>query len=157
MRRKDREVTSLDEIFEIVDSCGVAHIGMVENGKPYVAALNFGYERRGGELILYFHSAAEGRKIDILKENPEICFEMDCINELIAGDEPCCYSWRYRSVVGNGRVEFIGSAEEKTHALNRILCHLEKTENTFRYPEEMLKNVCVFRVCTKDFSGKRHD
>lgn len=43
MRRKDREVTDLNQIFEIVHNCCVAYVGMVKNGKPYVAALNFGY------------------------------------------------------------------------------------------------------------------
>ena len=35
---------------------------MVDHGKPYVVALNFGYERKGDSLVLYFHSACEGRK-----------------------------------------------------------------------------------------------
>ena len=46
MRRKDREVTDLNQIFDIVSRCSVAHVGMTEHGKPYVVALNFGYERK---------------------------------------------------------------------------------------------------------------
>ena len=72
MRRKDREVTDIHEIFKMIDNCPVIHIAMTDNGKPYVVALNFGYERQGDDLILYFHSAYEGRKIDILKKNPEV-------------------------------------------------------------------------------------
>lgn len=68
MRRKDREVTDLNQIFEIVQNCSVAHVGMIENEKPYVVALNFGYERQGDALVLYFHSAYEGHKMDILKK-----------------------------------------------------------------------------------------
>ena len=59
MRRKDREVTDLNQIFDIVSRCSVAHVGMTDHGKPYVVALNFGYERKGDSLILYFHSAYE--------------------------------------------------------------------------------------------------
>ncbi len=158
MRRKDREVTDVNQIFEIVRKCSVAHIGMVEDGKPYVAALNFGYERQGDTLILYFHSAYAGRKMEILKQNPHICFQMDCDNAFIAGtkENPCSYSWRYAGVVGNGQVEFIENAEEKAHALNCILHHLGKSEEAYCFPQESLQNTCVYRVCSTDMTGKRH-
>lgn len=80
MRRKDREVTDLKRIFNIVSRCSVAHVGMTDHGKPYVVALNFGYERKGDSLILYFHSAYEGRKMEILKENPSVYVQMNCID-----------------------------------------------------------------------------
>lgn len=159
MRRKDREVTDLNEIFDIVRNCSVAHVGMVENGKPYVVALNFGYERQGDTLVLYFHSACEGRKMDILKENPNVYFQMDCANELLAGtkENPCAYGWRYDSVMGSGQAEFIEEPEEKAHALNCMIRHLGKTEDTFRFPETVLQRTCVYRVCSKDMTGKRHE
>lgn len=58
MRRKDREVKDLDGIFDIVERCSVVHLGMVDNGKPYVVALNFGYEREGDALVLYHTGAS---------------------------------------------------------------------------------------------------
>lgn len=159
MRRKDREVTDLDQIFAIVRNCSVAHVGMVENGRPYVVALNFGYERQGDQLVLYFHSAYEGHKMDILKQDPNIYFQMDCVHELITGtkEDPCAYCWRYDSVMGSGQVKFIEGAEEKAHALNCIIRHLEKTEDTFRFPEAMLKKTCVYRVVSTDLTGKHHE
>lgn len=160
MRRKDREVTDLNQIFEIVRNCSVAHIGMVDaSGKPYVVALNFGWERQEDTLILYFHSAYAGRKAEILKQNPAVFFQMDCGNTLVAGtkESPCTYSWRYNSVMGSGRAEFIENAEEKAHALNRIIQHLEKTEERYRFPQEILQKTCVYRVCCTDMTGKRHE
>lgn len=158
MRRKDREVTDLNQIFEIVRNCSVAHVGMVENGKPYVVALNFGYERQGDALILYFHSAYEGHKMDILKENPNVYFQLDCVNEFITGtrENPCAYSWRYDSVMGSGQVEFIEDPEEKANALNCMIQHLGKIEDTFQFPEAMLKKTCVYKVCSTDITGKHH-
>lgn len=46
MRRKDREVTDLNQIFDIASRCSVAHVGMTDHGKSYVVALNFGYDRK---------------------------------------------------------------------------------------------------------------
>lgn len=142
MRRKDREVTDLNQIFEIVRNCSAAQVGMVENGKPYVVAPNFGYERQGDTLVLYFHSAYEGHKMDILKENPNVYFQMDCVNEFITGtkENPCAYCWRYDSVMGSGQVEFIEKPEEKAHALNCMIRHLGKTEDMFQFPDSSFFN-----------------
>lgn len=68
MRRKDRELKCLEDIFSVVKNCAVVHVAMVDDGKPYVVALNFGFDRQGDSLILYLHSAQEGKKIDILRK-----------------------------------------------------------------------------------------
>jgi len=159
MRRKDREVTDLNQIFDIVSRCSVAHVGMTDHGKPYVVALNFGYERKGDSLILYFHSAYEGRKMEILKETPSVYVQMDCVDEFISGshENPCAFSWRYDSVMGAGVVEFLENPEEKAHALNCMIRHLGKTEDCFQFPAEKLKRTCVYRVCIDAPTGKHHE
>ena len=152
-------MTDIDRIFDIVSGCSVAHVGMIDHGRPYVVALNFGYERKDNRLILYFHSACEGRKIDILKENPNIYVQMNYGDEFVgAGEEnPCACSWRYDSVMGEGTVEFIETPEEKAHGLNCIIRHLGKSEDNFRFPFERLKRTCVFRACIENPTGKHHD
>ena len=159
MRRKDREVTDLNQIFDIVSRCSVAHVGMTDHGKPYVVALNFGYERKGDSLILYFHSAYEGRKMEILKENPSVYVQMNCVDEFISGshENPCAFCWRYDSVMGAGMVEFLETPEEKAHALNCMIQHLGKTEDCFQFPAEKLKRTCVYRVCIDAPTGKHHE
>lgn len=159
MRRKDREVTDLDNIFQIIEKCPVIHIAMTDNGMPYVVALNFGYERQGNDLILYFHSAYEGRKIDILKKNPEVHFQMECSGRLIVGaaEEPCTYGYSYDSVMGSGKIEFIEAEEEKTHGLNCLMHHAGKTDDDFCFPKEMLSRTCVYCLRSSDFTGKHHE
>ena len=159
MRRKDREVRDPDGVFDIVKNCRTVHLGMVDGGKPYVVAMNFGWDRDGDSLILYFHSAQEGRKIDVLRNNPDICFQMDCVNEFIQGtaENPCAYCWRYDSVVGSGRAEFVEDGEEKIHALNRLIQHVGGTEETFQFPPQMLAKTCVFRVRALEVSGKHRE
>lgn len=156
MRRNDREITDVGQIFEIIDKCSVVHLGMVDNGMPYVVPLNFGYERVGDLLVLYFHSASAGRKIDILKRNPHVFFQMDCSYGLRAGkaDVPCTYSWKYACVMGSGKVEFIDDISEKERALNLLFNHLGQTDRNYKYPEEMLGKMCIYRVRSTDISGK---
>lgn len=160
MRRKDLEITDFEKIIEIVSQCHTAHIGMVaKNGLPYVVAMNFGYERKDDMLILYFHSACAGTKIDILKANPNVFIEMDCINKLIpgGGERPCAYAWKYDSVTGSGQIEFIEDINQKSHALNCMIHHLDDQSEIFQFPPESLKRTCVFRVRMRELTGKHHE
>ena len=159
MRRKEREIKDINDIFIVIENCNTVHVGMVDEGKPYVVALNFGYDREGDDLILYLHSAMEGKKIDILKRNPEVYFQMDCVNQLIrtTSQTPCSYSWRYESVMGSGKVEFIEDKTDKTHAFNRILQHLDKTDIQYNFPSQALGETCVLQVRSNDFTGKHRE
>lgn len=159
MRRRDREIKDVNEICKMIDCCPVIHLAMTDNGKPYVVALNFGYERQGEDLVFYFHSAYEGRKMDILKRNPEVFFQMECAGRLIQGslENPCAYGYGYDSVTGSGCVEFVEDEEEKIHGLHCLIRHVGKTDEDFCFPGEMLSRTCVYRLRSGDFTGKRHE
>ena len=90
MRRKDKEVTDRNGIKEIICECKTCHVAMVDGYMPYVVPLSFGYKFiDDGALELYFHSAFEGKKIDILKRNNKVCFEMSCEGEPVYSEIPC--------------------------------------------------------------------
>ena len=65
MRRADREVTDVNEIIDIIDHCKVCHIAMMDGEWPYLLAMNFAYSYEDGQLIIYLHSAKEGKKMHI--------------------------------------------------------------------------------------------
>ncbi len=157
MRRKDREITDTTTIFEIIARCKVIHLAMVDEGRPYTVAMNFGYERDGDALILYLHSACEGRKIAVLRKNPAVFFQMDCDGEPIMGtaENPCAYGWRYNSVTGSGTAEFLENGQEKAAALNRLLGHTAGTQHAFSFSPAALAKTCVFRIRSVDMIGKR--
>jgi uncharacterized protein len=85
MRRKDREITGIDEKLDIISKSKVCRIGLSENNCPYIVPLNYGFSFDDGKLSLYFHCAAEGKKTDIIKKNNNACFEIDCDTKLIEG------------------------------------------------------------------------
>ncbi|HCP14940.1 MAG TPA: pyridoxamine 5'-phosphate oxidase [Peptococcaceae bacterium] len=159
MRRKDREIKSLEGVFAVVDHCEICRLAMVDEGKPYMVALNFGYERQGDDLVLYFHSAMEGRKMDIWRKSPQVWFEMDTVNEYVEGtaENPCSYCWRFDSVMGSGKVEFITDPAEKKYALDKLIQHLDRSDKTFDYPEQRLSMTCVYKVVSHDITGKHHE
>ncbi len=155
MRRKDRELSDFNEILAILDKCDVCRLAMVDNGKPYVVPLNFGCSEENGVITLYFHSAAEGRKIDILKIAPAVCVEMDCSHELITGEKACDFTMDFKSIIGSGKAEFIDSEEEKVFALTRIVQKYSDAVS-FEFDENLLKRTTLFKVNVSDFTGKRH-
>ena len=152
MRRKDREVTELCDILSILDKCKVCRVAMVDDGMPYIVPLNFGYSCDNGVTVLYFHSAFQGRKIDIMRKNPNVCFEADCSHKLTEGETACDFGYLYESVIGEGTIAFIEDDEEKAAALNRIMLH--QTGREFKFKADMMKSVAVYKLIVSSLSGK---
>ena len=119
MRKKEYEITDPAEIEGILREALICRLAMTDGQVPYVVPLNFGYRERA----LYFHTGRAGKKIDILKKNPVVCFEADIDAELMPSDTACGYSMRYRSVIGTGRAEFLDDRDMKRNALDIIMGH----------------------------------
>jgi len=154
MRRKDREVSQIADIEEILFNCKTCHFAMVDDGQPYVVPLSFGYEIvNENVLVLYFHSAPEGRKVDVLKRNNRVCFEMADEGEPIRSETPCNSGYYFSSVIGFGDAEFITEADEKQKALSILFKH--QTGKDVGFTIEQADSVCVFKVESSDFSGKK--
>lgn len=153
MRRKDREISNIEEIKHIIEKCKVCHLAMVDKGLPYVVPLNFGYIIDINSLTLFFHSAKTGRKLDILNENNAVCFEISCEGELGYVENPCNSGYYFESVHGFGHVEFIEDINEKCNALTLLTKH--QTNQDFVFTEKQADNVCVFKVVSTDFVGKK--
>lgn len=153
MRRKDREVTDIEAIKRILDRCKTAAVAMVEDGEPYVIPLSYGYELEDNQLTLYFHSAKEGRKIDVLQKNSDVSFTIFSEGEPIHSDIPCNSGYYFASVVGNGKVDFIEDLDEKKKALHKMFAQQAGKEVTFT--DEQAACVCVFKIVSRDFTGKQ--
>jgi nitroimidazol reductase NimA-like FMN-containing flavoprotein (pyridoxamine 5'-phosphate oxidase superfamily) len=155
MRRKEREITDPEELRGIINRCKVCRLAMAENNRPYVVPLNFGYEYKNGELVLYFHGAKAGKKIDILKTNPEVCFEMDGGHRLLESQEAHNYSFAYESIIGFGEVIFVEEDEKKAYGLNLLMKHQTGQDRDFVFDEPHLRAVAVYQVKARSFTGKR--
>lgn len=154
MRRTDREVTKIDDLFEIIDQCKVCRIAMIDERKSYIVPMNFGYDEIEGKLIFYFHSAKQGRKIEIMKKNNQVCIEMDCEHQLVEADVACDYGYYYASIIGNGTVEFIDEITLKKHALLKIMSH-QTGRDEFTFDVKSVQSVTVFQIVMDDYTGKR--
>lgn len=154
MRRKDREVKDKGEIEDMIGQCRTCHLAMTDGGAPYVVPMSFGCRfLSDGGLELYFHSAHEGKKIDILRKNGRVCFEMASEGTPVSADTPCSSGYYFASVIGYGEAIFVEDAAEKCEALSIIFRHQTGKDAIF-IPDQS-GTVCVFKVVSKDFTGKR--
>jgi uncharacterized protein len=151
IRRANQEITGQAEIRAVMQEAQVCRLGMCDKGIPYVVPMNFGL----GENCLYFHCAPEGKKIDILRDNNQVCFEMDIFHEVSRHALRCGCSTRYESVIGLGRAVLVEEPEEKRLALDRIMEHYG--QRPFDYPADVLAVTAVIRIDIASVTGKRHE
>lgn len=153
MRRADREVTAIEDMIDIVDHCKVCHIAMMDGEWPYVLAMNFAYTYENGQLVIYLHSAKEGKKLELLAKNDKVCFEMDYDHEMIPAKYACAYNFRYASVIGRGHCEIITDVDEKIRALELLMKH-QTGEDFVMEPKHTLA-VAVMKIRAEELTGKR--
>ena len=149
MRRKDKEISDESGIEAIIEKAMVCRLGMVNGDKPYIVPLSFGYR----DNALYFHGALRGQKIDLIKENSNVCFEFDIAAEALGGEEACNWSMKFKSVIGFGKAAFIEGLEEKRHALGIIMA--QYSEKEFEFPEKMVNATAVIKVEIERMTGKQ--
>jgi nitroimidazol reductase NimA-like FMN-containing flavoprotein (pyridoxamine 5'-phosphate oxidase superfamily) len=153
MRRKDRQITGRGEIEEIIMASDVCRIALTDSNIPYIVTMNFGY--RGGEKpCFYFHSAKEGRKIDMIRKNGYVCFELDTGHELYSGIKGCDWGMRFSSVVGYGNISMVEDNTEKIAGLDCIMSHYSGN-GTFRYDKKIYDSTAVMRLDIYEMTGKR--
>lgn len=155
MRRKEREITDPSKIREIISSCRCCRLGLSDNGHVYIVPLNFGYKEEAGRHTFYFHSAKEGRKIDLMSKNPHVGFEMDTNHELKEGTSACSYSAHFQSIIGEGAITFIEDISEKRAALQAIMQH-NTGKTDWNFPDKTVEAVCVFKLDVENISCKEN-
>ena len=158
MRRKDREVTDPMRIADIISRCACCRIGFYDDGEVYIVPLNFGYERRDNTYTFYFHGAKEGRKIDLISQNPRVGFEMDtelAVYVIGESEAACGHTARFQSVIGNGTVSIVSEIEEKKLGLSLLMEH-NTGKREWSFPEKMVDAVTVFKLEVTKLSCKEH-
>ena len=153
MRRKDREITAMDSILEIIDKAKILHLGLFDEGYPYIVPLHFGYEFADGKLFFYLHSAKEGHKLDLMKKNPNVCIELECDVEPISGGEiPCRYGCSYGSVIGKGKAQILSDDSERIKGLELLMKN--QTGRNFKIDATMAESVEVVKIFISELSAK---
>jgi uncharacterized protein len=148
---KNRPIISRPEQEAVIRKCQTCTIAMVDpEGKPYVIPMNFGFD----DDHLYFHGSATGKKVDFLRNKPEVCIAFSTDHELRYVDEEvaCSWSMKYRSVLVYGKAEFVDDSDEKIDILNTFMSHYAGRK--FEYNAPAIREVMVFKVKIEKMEGR---
>jgi uncharacterized protein len=149
MRKHEQQITDLAAIEDILRRATICRLAMCDGEKPYIVPLCYGYADRA----LYIHCAKEGRKLDILRRNPNVCFEVEVDCQVTKGDTACRWAFAYKSVIGSGRAVLIEDADQKRGALDVIMQQFSGPAGP--YDEGSLARTIIIKVEIDEMTAKR--
>lgn len=152
MTRRELEVTDKGEIIRILDKCKILHLGLINGEEPYVVAMNYGYTMEDDHLTLYLHAATAGHKLDLIRANPNVFFEMDCDVIPFEGKVACQYGTSYSSIMGKGHAEILEDVEEKKKAMSLFM--KSQTGGDFEFQDRLVSIVSVIKITVSEYTAK---
>ena len=152
MTKRERQVTDEKQIMAILDAGKVLHLGLAVDNEPYVVPMNYGYTNENGKLVIYLHSATQGKKLDMIQANPKVFFEIDCDLMPFEGVLPCQYGMVYSSVMGKGIATIVEDVEEKKHAMTVLM--KTQTGKDFSFNDKLVSIVAVIRIDVEEYTAK---
>jgi nitroimidazol reductase NimA-like FMN-containing flavoprotein (pyridoxamine 5'-phosphate oxidase superfamily) len=150
MRKAEREIRDFEEIVRLVERCDTIRLGLLDDGAPYIVPLSFGYEVADGKITLYFHGAAEGRKVGLIARNKRVCVEGDLCHGFVdngRGGITC----DYESFIGYGDCVSV-SGEEAEKGIALLMAHCGHPE--FSCPPEVMAITAVYKTVLDEVAGK---
>ena len=152
LTKRECLVTDPEQIKHILDTAKVLHLGLSVNDEPYVVPMNYGYTMEEGELVLYLHSAMRGKKLDMIRANPNVFFSLECGLTPFEGQVACQYGLAYSSVMGRGTARIVEDVEEKKQAMSILM--KTQTGKDFTFEDRLVSIVAVIRIDVAEYTAK---
>ncbi len=152
MTKRERQITDQKQIIDILNRAKVLHLGLCVDNEPYVVPMNYGYTMEGEKLVVYLHSAVRGKKLDMIKVNPKVFFEIDCDVVPFDGVMPCQYGVTYSSIMGRGIAQIVEDVEEKKKAMSVLM--KTQTGKDFSFVDRLVSMVAVIRIDVSEYTAK---
>lgn len=154
MRRDDREITNINEIYDVLMRCTTINLGINDADSPYVVPMTFGCSMDDQKITVYFHCAGMGKKWDLLHQNNNVCVEAHIYERIVmAGTENI--TAQFESVIGWGKAVLVEDQKAKVDAIKIMLEHYDSSG----FPATScsgLSRVQVYRIELEKVSGKRN-
>jgi nitroimidazol reductase NimA-like FMN-containing flavoprotein (pyridoxamine 5'-phosphate oxidase superfamily) len=150
MRKTNQEIRDRQVLQEILQGAVICRIAMMDGDRPYILPVNYGYS----DGCLFIHSAREGKKMDLLRKNRQVCFEVEDRPEIIKGERACDWTTRYRSVVGYGEVDILTDEDGKRRGLEVIMARHGAPDLT-DFNQKNLDRIVILKLRITSMTGKR--
>ena len=152
MRRKTREVKDPTQIKALIDECQTVRLGLVDDEGIFIVPVSYGYEwvvagsGNSEHLVLWVHSAQEGRKARALAANSSnIAVELDAEGGVITAQDACKCSCAYRSIMGTATAQLAEIPAQKMHGMDLIMQHQTKRD-WGGYSQAALERTNIYRI-----------
>ncbi len=153
MRKIEKEITNREKINDILKRGKYTILSLCLDNEPYIVTLSYGFDDKKNSL--YLHTGNQGLKIDFIKKNPNICGTV--IEDHGYKMNQCSHA--YYSIVFWGKISVIEDLEEKKHAFNVLLNHLEENpdeiKKRFLKKDTVYYDTCLLRLDIIEITGKK--
>ncbi|WP_072682402.1 pyridoxamine 5'-phosphate oxidase family protein [Arcobacter sp. LA11] len=158
--KKAFEITDKKIIDDILNEAQFGTLALCSNNKPYSLPINF--VELNGEI--FFHGSKKGKKISIIKENTNASFSVveDCslIPSYFSTDkgDACPATHFFKSIIIDGKIEFVENYNEKANALESLMQKLQKEGKYIPLNDETYKKAinatCLFKLIPNEIRAK---
>ena len=149
MRKKEKAITDQAELDRILKEANVLHLSMCVDNEPYVVALTYTYQ----EGRFYIHCAREGKKLDILRKNPRVCFQIEHDVQVAPSAKACAWTMHYKSIMGTGRAEIVEEPEKVRAGLDIFMSRF--AEPPYEYVDKAVALTTLIIVHVEEMIGKQ--
>jgi len=152
LRKSNKEIKDISVITGLLDSCHIGRLGTIrDDGYPMIKPLNFAYH----EGRIFFHTAREGEKIDDIRRDNRVCFEVDLPIAYVKGIcSPCRSEYLYRSVIIKGKAVIVEDDKERVFALHCLMKKYQPEGGYAEFPPEKLAITGIVRIDIEEMVGK---
>lgn len=137
-----------EELLPFEDYGRLATVGA--DSVPYITPVNYVCR----DNAIYIHTKFNGRKLENIRHNPRVCFEVSSKVSLYTSHRACGFSMRYWSILVTGKAEEIGEISLRRTAIDALM---EKYGRGFEFTpvtDEELSGVNVIRISIEEITGK---
>ncbi|NSL51942.1 pyridoxamine 5'-phosphate oxidase family protein [Calidifontibacillus erzurumensis] len=160
IRKEKLMCTDEKRIDEFLSNARIGYLGLTDGELPYVVPLNFIWMNGA----IYFHGAQEGRKIELIRANPNCCFTVAEEYGTLVSPIPAKTDTAYMSVMMFGVIERVNDIIEATSALQGMLdkylpgYHNNKLSQTHveKYRSSLGSHTAVFKIIPKVRTAKEN-
>lgn len=150
MRKANQEIKDTSIIQEILRTSKICRIGMIDNGLPYVLPFNYGYDKNQ----IYIHCAPIGKKIDLLRANPTVCFEIEQKADILKNEKACKWATSYRSIIGYGKIDILNDYSQKQRGLEIIMAH-NGSPDSIDFEPKQVDSVLILKLEINSMTAKQ--
>jgi nitroimidazol reductase NimA-like FMN-containing flavoprotein (pyridoxamine 5'-phosphate oxidase superfamily) len=151
-RHPDKAITDAAEIRRIVGGQKFLTLALCAENQPYLVTISHAFDAERN--CFYFHCSPVGRKIDLIKANPQVYGQVLEDHGYVAGQ--CDHT--YRTVQFDGTAELVSDPEEKLRAFKLLIDALEPDPGPVKermLGTERLRGVAIVRVTVTGWSAKK--